>query len=685
MSYLSSLEQAKKKHLELSQELQRYSQEYYILNTPSVDDAEYDQLYQQLIEIERAYPELISKYSPSQTVGAQLETNSEKIEHISPMLSLENAFSQTDIDAFINRIDKLNSAITKDFNFMLEPKLDGLSAAIVYDNGKLIHASTRGDGIFGEDVTKNILAIKCIPHYLKNFSKWSDITGNLVEVRGEVIMTKSDFYKANQGRIQQNLTPFSTPRNAASGTLRILDQSIIQERNLSFFAYSLASKNDKFSTQYEILTCLQEFGFPTNSFNRLIHTQTEIEQYYKKLNEVRADLDYDIDGIVLKLNDIKLQRQLGNSAKAPRHSIAYKFHAQNAPTTLLDIIVQVGRTGVITPVAILKPVNIGGVMISKATLHNKQEITRKDIRIGDKVIVERAGDVIPKIIQSIDSTRDSDSQPFEFPENCPSCNSQLSFLDKTYVRCINPNCQAQQIERIKHFASRDAFDIEGLGQKNIETLFSHQLISNIVDIFYLHAKFQELMNLEGWGETSVKKLLNNINAKREISLDRFIYSISIPQVGQNVAKLVAAHYKTSQNFSTAIDDMQFDQLMNIPGIGKIIISEICEFFSLEQTKQLISSLIGKNGIDGIIKVKDYLTNSSQKLAGINVVFTGTFHNFTREQAKSMAELAGAKVTQSISSKTTYLIVGKDPGSKVQVAGDLGIQILSENQWIDICT
>lgn len=661
---------AKKRHAELSKLLSKYSRQYYIFDDPSVTDAEYDALYKELLDIEKEYPELVKTSSPSQKVGAKVSKDFQKVLHQQKMLSLENAFNEEDIQNFIDRVKKLTGK--SQVEFVLEPKLDGLSASIVYKNGILSQASTRGDGSIGEDITENIKTLDNVP-------KEINLTGN-VEVRGEVVMLKEDFQKLNEQREINGEKLFSNPRNAAAGSLRQLDFNVTAQRKLTFFAYALIGDDLTLNSQEQILETLRLNGFTVSDEIKLCKTQKEAYEFYQNMESRRADLAYDIDGVVYKTNDLSLQKQMGNSTKYPRHSIAYKFPAQKAQTTILDIVVQVGRTGNITPVAELAPVNVGGVIVSRATLHNKSEIEKKDIRVRDRVIIQRAGDVIPQILYPIIEQRPKDSKPYEFPNVCPCCGSSLvQNEDEVAIKCENLDCSAQLVERLIHFVSRQAFNIEGLGRQNIKFLFDKGIVKSPVDIFYLQEKNQQyhLEKEEGWGEQSVRNLFKSIETAKNIKLEKFINALGIPQVGRAASILIARYYKTFSQFLSAVEEDRMSELVTISGIGDSMIQDLKNFFRISNNLGVMKRL------SAVVNIQDAEESSESEWTGKSVVFTGTLNTLGRDEAKEIIEKLGGKASSSVSSKTYLVVAGENAGSKLEKARNLGIRVISEEEFLEM--
>ncbi|MDR0555404.1 MAG: NAD-dependent DNA ligase LigA [Holosporaceae bacterium] len=667
-------EEGKKRHEELSRLLRSYSRQYYIFDDPRVSDEEYDQRYRELQEIEKEFPQLGSAASPTQKVGAESEKAFRKIRHETQMLSLENAYEERDIEEFLRRVRK--QAEREKIDFVLEPKLDGLSASILYRDGVLVDAATRGDGFVGEDITQNLMTIEGIPKTIENFSG---------EVRGEVVMQKSDFQKLNQQRQEDGEKLFANPRNAAAGSIRQLDPQITASRKLTFFAYALIpNQRMRLTTQMDVLEILKNFGFTVSDQIILCSSQSEAFEFYKKMEKQRAELEYDIDGIVYKVNDLSIQKKLGASTKFPRHSIAYKFPAEKVQTVVMNIITQVGRTGNLTPVAELKPVTVGGVVVSRATLHNKDEMEKRDIRVGDRVVVQRAGDVIPQVLYPILEERQADSVPFTFPMVCPCCGSALlREKNEAAIRCINMNCEAQLVERLIHFASRQAFNIDGLGEQNIRFLYEKGIIKSSVDIFYIKNHRNYLENADGWGKLSVENLLRSIETAKTVALDKFIYALSIPQVGRAVSKLIANFFGTYGNFLHCIKNAECEKLCQIQGIGMATAGDFSSFFVNENNLKIVQDLGGDGVSDGIVTVMATKSSEENIFSGQFVVFTGSFEKLSREEAKELTEKFGGKVASSVSSRTFLVVAGKNAGQKLDQAKKLGIKIISEENFFEI--
>ncbi|MDR2268233.1 MAG: NAD-dependent DNA ligase LigA [Holosporaceae bacterium] len=664
-----------KRYRELIKLLKEYSNQYYLWDSPTISDATYDELYNELLALEKEFPQLKIDNSPSQTVGAKVARSFTRITHLYPMLSLENAYNEDDISTFLERVRNVSQR--RQVDLVLEPKLDGLSASLTYKNGLLVRGATRGDGVVGEDVTKNIMTISDVPKRIVD-----DSLPEEMEIRGEVVMRKDEFQKLNESRAKSSEKLFANPRNAASGSLRQSDAEITRSRKLTFFAYSIMTKQQVFKTQMDVLHALARYGFSISDKISLCRDQQEAFLFYSKMEHQRAELDYDIDGVVYKVNDLQLQQEMGTSSKFPKHSIAYKFSAEKAETTVTDIIVQVGRTGNITPVAELKPITVGGVVITKATLHNRDEIERKDIRVGDRVVLQRAGDVIPQILYPILEKRPPNTAPFKFPDICPCCGSQLATCgEEVAVKCLNINCEAQVIEKLIHFASKQAFDIGGLGNQNMRFLFESGFVKSPLDIFELESKNSQikLENMEGWGKLSAENLFASIRNARTISLDRFIYALGIPQVGQVASKQLASFFGSCTKLLNAAQNKELDGLLMIDWIGQATLHGIKNFFLSKDNMEFIEKLVQ------IVDVQDMEAGSFEDapLANRTIVFTGTFDDISREEAKELAEKFGAKTSSSVSAKTSFVVAGENAGKKLDQAKKLGIPILSKYDFMKI--
>ncbi|EKF6109174.1 NAD-dependent DNA ligase LigA [Listeria monocytogenes] len=658
----------KKRYEELINILDQYSYDYYVIDNPTVEDAEYDQKMQELLKIEEAHPEWVTPESPSKRVGGEVLEGFKKVAHDTPMLSLANAFNQEDLADFDRRIrDKVGD----DIAYMCELKIDGLAVSLQYENGKYKQGATRGDGTIGEDITANLRTIRSIPMKLqKDYS---------IEVRGEAFMPKRSFQKLNEIREEEGQMLFANPRNAAAGSLRQLHTKIAASRNLDIFLYAVADFGEMgVETHSAGLDMLETLGLKVNKERRLCNSLEEVYAYIEEWTEKRAGLAYDIDGIVLKLNNLEQQRQMGNTVKSPRWSIAYKFPAEEVPTKLLDIELNVGRTGVITPTAVLEPVRVAGTTVSRASLHNEDLITEKDIRIGDTVLIKKAGDIIPEVIKSITEKRSGSEEPFHMPKNCPACDSELVRLEEEVaLRCINPKCPAQIKEGLIHFVSRNAMNIDGLGEKVIIQLFSQHLIKDVADLFFLSK--EKLLELERMGEKSVTNLLASIQASKQNSLEKLLFGLGIRHVGAKAAKSLAIHFDTMDNLKVA----DKETLTSINDIGEKMADSIVTYFANEEVHDLLEELkrAGVNMTYTGPKLED-MSEEELVFAGKTVVLTGKLEKLTRNDAKALIESLGGNVSGSVSKKTDVVVAGSDAGSKLAKAEELAIPIWSEEDLIE---
>ena len=670
----------------LAGELAKADVAYYQNDDPYLSDAEYDKLKHRNSDIEARFPELVRSDSPSKKIGATVKSGFSKVSHSFPMLSLGDVFSLEEVEDFIMGVKRfLNTA--EDIPFMSEPKIDGLSFSARYENGVFVKGATRGDGTTGEDITNNLKTIKQLPIKIENAPA-------ILEVRGEVYMSKADFLELNERYTGEGKKTFANPRNAAAGSLRQLDARITAERNLSLFAYTWGEVSEKlWNTQEEFFEYLKKWGFPVNPNNKLCQNIKELEDNFEHLMQIRSSLPYDIDGMVYKVNSIALQERLGFLTRTPRWAIAHKFPAEQALTKINNIRIQVGRTGALTPVADLEPINVGGVIVSHATLHNEDELKRKDIRIGDTVIVQRAGDVIPQVVKVITEKRSEGAKEFEFPHNCPICGAHaIREEDEAVRRCTGGlSCPAQAIERIIHFVSRDAFDIAGLGDKIVEEFYKEKILNNPADIFTLEERNHggddlfstgnglHLERKEGWGKKSVDNLFKAIKEKRKISLPRFIYALGIRQVGTATSLLLAKNYGNFANFMNDMKAKETAKLVAIDGIGASMATDMVEFFQEPHNLDIIEKLLN------YVEVEEFVDTSRKDtaLSGKIVVFTGTLEKMTRAEAKVMALKAGAKVSGSVSANTDYVVIGADAGSKATKAKELGITIISEDEFLNL--
>jgi DNA ligase (NAD+) len=668
-----------KKRIEwLQKEIKKHDNLYYIKSAPNITDEEYDKLRQELVKLEEAHQDLKIDDSVTQTVGIKGAKGFKKVKHAYPMLSISNAFSKEDISNFISRIRKLIDINEGDeIDLYCEPKIDGVSFSAQYNGGKLNFAATRGDGKMGEDITTNIMTIS-------NFPLTVDVQEEF-EVRGEVYMSKTDFIELNKKYAEQRKSIFSNPRNAASGSLRQLDASITNERSLDYFVWG--GRILGVNSQSKMMSKFKSLGFIINTDTEIHSNIESISVYYKKMYAKRAELNYDIDGLVYKVNSFKLQELIGNMSRAPRWAIAHKFPAEQADTKVKDIFVQVGRTGAITPVAKLKPVNVGGVFVTRASLHNEEEILRKDIRIGDFVSIKRAGDVIPQIVSVHIEQRDDDARSFVFPENCPICNSRIEKSgDDVVKRCTGGiKCEAQVIERLCHFISKNAFNIVGLSKQSIIQFHKSGLVTTLADIFRLKAENeslnQQLEKWEKWGEKSSKKLFSSIEKAKNIEFYRFIYSLGIRHVGLVTSVILANHFKSIDAFLDAVvNDNMTVELESIKGIGQTIANSIKDFFCDTYNTQLTKDILQYVNVE-------YTEVSKQKtktaIYGKNMVFTGILNKYGRVEAQNIAKKFGAKITSSVSKNTDFLVIGQNSGAKLEKAKKLGIGIMTEEEFENI--
>ncbi|ARU65389.1 DNA ligase (NAD(+)) LigA [Histophilus somni] len=656
---------------ELRQLLRHHEYQYHVLDNPQIPDSEYDRLFHQLKALEQQYPEYASENSPTQRVGAKPLSNFAQVKHDIPMLSLDNAFSDEDFFAFVKRIQDRLIHVHHSLTFCCEPKLDGLAVSILYINGQLVQAATRGDGTTGEDITANIRTIRNIPLQLL-----TDNPPARLEVRGEVFMSQAGFEKLNKTALAKGEKTFANPRNAAAGSLRQLDPKITGQRPLMLNAYGIgiAEGVELPDTHFARLQWLKSIGIPVNNEIQLCHGIEKVLDFYRTIKQKRSSLGYDIDGTVLKINDIDLQQQLGFISKAPRWAIAYKFPAQEELTILNNVEFQVGRTGAITPVAKLEPVFVAGVTVSNATLHNGDEIARLDIAIGDTVIVRRAGDVIPQIIGVLHERRPENAKSIIFPTNCPVCDSVISKIEgEAVARCTGGLiCAAQRKEALKHFVSRKAMDIDGIGAKLIEQLVERELVHTPADLFKLDQV--TLMRLERMGAKSAENALASLAKAKKTTLARFIFALGIREVGETTALNLATHFKTLEAFENAT----FEQLQKVQDVGEVVAKRIRSFWSEPHNVAVVKDLIAQGIHWDDVEVKEVRDNP---LKGKTVVLTGTLTKMGRSEAKEYLLQLGCKVSGSVSSKTDFVIAGESAGSKLTKATELGINILSENEFL----
>jgi DNA ligase (NAD+) len=658
-------EALKKRAEKLREEIEYHNYRYYILDEPKISDAQYDRLMRELEKLEEQYPELRTPNSPTQRVGAPPLEEFEIFRHTIPMLSLANAFDESEARDFDKRVKKFLGSST-DITYVAEPKLDGLAVELVYERGQFIVGSTRGDGLNGENITQNLRTIKTIP--LQLIRKEIPVPERL-EVRGEVIMQIKRLKELNRKREEKGEPPFANPRNAAAGSVRQLDSKITAERPLEIYCYALGEvRGYTFQTQWEVLQTLPKWGLRTNPHVRKCKNIDEVLDYYHEMNEKRETLPYEIDGTVIKVDRLDLQTRLGEIARSPRWALAFKFKPKQETTKILDIIPQVGRTGAITPVALMEPVRVGGVEVSRATLHNQDEIDRLDVRIGDTVIIQRAGDVIPEVVQVVTSKRTGKEKKFEMPSKCPVCHADV-IKEEAIHRCIGLDCPAQLKGRIKHFASKRAMDIDGLGVKLIDQLVDKGLVKDVADIYYI--KKEELVALERMADKSAQNIIDAIEASKTKPLSKFLYALGIRNVGETTAEDLARHFQRLDDFF----HLSEDDLMEVQGIGPEVASSVHQFFGDKKNKESIERL-KKAGV----KVIEPKVKEKGKLAGKIFVFTGSLKTFARNEARTLVESLGAMTSSSISKKVDFVVVGEDPGSKYDKAKELGIKILTEEEF-----
>ncbi len=686
-----TLAKARDEHARLQNEIAEHDRRYHGEDAPTISDAEYDALRRRYTALEEQFPKLADTDSANRKVGAAPSEKFAKVRHRVPMLSLGNIFAEDEVEEFCARVRRfLGLSESAPLDVVAEAKIDGLSCSLRYENGELVQAATRGDGYEGEDVTANVRAVEAIPKRLKGAPK-------IFEARGEVYMRHADFAALNARQAAAGKPVYANPRNFAAGSLRQLDPRMTAERPLQFFAYAWGEVSEPFaSTQFGAIEAMHRFGLPTNPMTKLCHSATEMLTQYRSIEEKRATLGYDIDGVVYKLNDLTLQQRLGFVSRSPRWAVAHKFPAEQATTIVEAIEINVGRTGALTPIAKLKPVTVGGVVVSNATLHNEDEIERKDVRVGDTVLVQRAGDVIPQVLAVVlDKRPHPELKRYVFPQDangdfiCPICGSAaLREIDeKTGVkdvvrRCTGTLiCPAQAVEGLKHFASRNAFDIEGLGEKLIELFFNQGLIRTPADIFTLKARDGQghppLREWEGFGETSARNLFNAIDTRRTIPLNRFLFALGIRHVGETNARRLARHFGDWESLRAgARAENAAEELSGIGGIGPVVAEAIADFFAEPRNEAALDALVKEITIEPMEAVA-----AGHPLAGQTIVFTGSLEKMTRDEAKAVAERLGAKVSGSISAKTNLVVAGPGAGSKLAKARELGVETVDEDEWI----
>jgi DNA ligase (NAD+) len=665
--------QALKRISELRDLIEYHNRRYYQLDDPEISDYEYDRLMRELATLEERFPDVDRTASPTQRVGAAPLEKFSTVTHLTPMLSLGNAFSEEEVIEFSERLKRLLGDKT-DVDFVAEPKIDGVAINLVYEQGVLIVGSTRGDGFTGEDVTQNLRTIRALP--LKMKSHTHDHIPDRIEIRGEVYLEKEAFRKLNERRTEQGESPFANPRNAAAGSLRQLDPRITARRPLNIFCYGVGSIEGKsFSTHRDTLKALHEWGFPTNPNIEQARDIQECISYYRRIESIRETLPYEIDGIVLKVNSLSLQDRLGTVSRSPRWAVAVKFAPTQATTVIEDIIVGVGRTGVLTPVAVMKPVQVGGVTVSRATLHNEDEIAKKDVRVGDTVIIQRAGDVIPEVVKVIDSKRTGKETPFRMPDKCPVCGSKVVRLEgEVAKRCIDLACPAQIQGNIKHFVSRGGMDIEGLGDKIVNQLLDAGLIGDPADLYGITK--EQLLELERFADKSAENLVTAIARSKHPPLERLLFALGIRHAGEYVAKILTKKFGSIGKIEAASQE----ELTEIEGIGPIIAESLFKFFHEPHNLKILRKL-EQAGVRPVVERRE----TTSVLEGKTFVFTGGLKNFSREKAKETVESLGGTATSSVSKKTDYVVAGEDPGSKYEKAKKLGVTILDEEGFVKLIT
>ena len=651
---------------ELTETLEKYNYEYYVLDNPSVSDAEYDRLMQELIAIEKEHPELISPLSPTQRVGGQVQDEFKKVTHQRMMLSLANAFNEDDLYDFDRKVREVIGG--DKVTYMAEMKIDGLGMSLVY-NKNLQYAATRGDGTVGEDVTSNVITIKSIPSHI-------DVEGDL-EIRGEVFMPKKSLNKLNEEREKTGEPLFANARNAAAGSIRQLDSAVAASRGLDAFWYYFVNARD-FGIRYhsESLNFADKLGFKTNKERRLCHGIDEVIDYIKEYTIKRPDLPYDIDGIVIKVDDMSLYDKLGYTAKTPRWAIAYKFPPEEVITKLTDIIFTVGRTGKITPNAVLEPVRVAGSTVQRATLHNEDFIKEKGLMVGDYVVLRKAGDVIPEVVRPVEQRRDGTQIPFQMITNCPECGMPLIRKDAMHF-CVNPECPAKQIESIIHFASKDAMDIEGMGEKVVEQFFNQGFFTNIAEIYKLMDHRDDVIALDGWQSKSIDNLIDAIDKSKSNSVEKLLFGLGIKEVGAKMAKTLSRIFGNLDALASATEE----DLLEIPDVGPVVAHSIVTWFASEHNKELIEQLRQEGLNFNFLGSTSKAANSY--FSGKTVVLTGTLDSMGRKEATDILENLGAKVTGSVSKATDAVVAGHDAGSKLDKAQALGITVLSESEFLEL--
>jgi len=651
----------KNRIIELRDTLKKANYEYYVLDNPAMSDYDFDMLLKELQDLENKYPELVTKDSPTQRVGGEVSSKFNKVTHDRQMLSLGNLFSEEEAIDFDSKINK----VVSDYTYTADLKIDGLSVSLKYKNGYLERAATRGNGVIGEDITENVKTIRSIPlkiDYLED-----------LEVRGEIFISKANFDKINQSRLENNLDLFKNPRNAAAGTVRQLDPKIVAKRNLDAYIHYMVADNEV-KNHYEALMFLQKLGFKVNNQTKRCSNIEEVIGFIKKIEEIRFDLPYEIDGVVLKVNEFDLYNKIGYTAKYPKWGIAYKFKAEEVETTLNEIRFQIGRTGVVKPVAELEPVMISGSLVSRATLHNEDFCKDRDIHIKDHVIVRKAGEIIPEVLRVVPEKRNGDEIEFKMISNCPICDSELVRKSgESDYYCLNVHCDAKHMEGLIHFASREAYNIDGLGESIVTDLYNDGYIKDIADIFKLDLFYDDLIKREGFGEKSINKLLDAIEACKSNNLDKLIFGLGIRHVGSKVSKILVEEINSLNDFY----NQTIEDLLAIDDIGAAIANSVVTYFSNEKNQKMLNRLV-ESGLN--VEYKSSKTAEETFFTNKTVVLTGTLLEFSRKEAKTIIENLGGNVSSSVSKKTDYILLGESPGSKYQKGLDLGVKILSEEEF-----
>lgn len=669
-----SEEEARKEAERLRDEINYHNYRYYVLDSPVISDAEFDRLMRRLEAIEERFPSLVTSDSPTQRVGAEPAKEFGTVKHTVPMLSLNNAFTEEEVVEFDQRIKRLLNT-EREIEYVAEPKMDGLAVELVYEDGVFTRGSTRGDGYTGEDVTQNLRTIKSIPLRLVTVRGAGGAMSipKRLEVRGEVYLPIEGFEKVNREREEKGEQLFANPRNAAAGSLRQLDPRVTASRPLDIFCYGIGTvEGISFSTHMEVLEYIKKVGLKVNPLVEMVHGVKGILAYHEKLERMRESLDYELDGIVAKVNSLALQEKLGVLTRSPRWAIAYKFAPKQETTVVKDIVVGVGRTGALTPVAVLEPVEVGGVTIERATLHNQDEIDRKDVRIGDAVIVQRAGDVIPEVFAVIKDRRTGRERPFKMPEKCPMCGASVERIGAIHYCTGGLSCPAQLKETIRHFTSKRAMDIEGMGEKNVDQFVEQGLIRDVADIYYLKDRKEELLGLERWAEKSVENLLDAIERSKTPTLERLIYALGIRGVGEHLAAVLAKEFGSLESLMQATEE----RLLSIPEIGPETARSIRDFFKEKHNLKVIAKLEDA----GVRFPQKKPTAQKGRLEGKTFLFTGTLSSFSREEAKRLVEAEGGMTASSASRKVDYVVVGESPGSKYEKARELGLKLISEGEF-----